>query len=191
MLRANTSITEIDFRFWQLILPCYSVISAVECYSSSLRYDGLRYGLKFKEHNSFILFKKLRSVGFGFDTKRKLMTGAYILASKTGYNNLYKKAERIRYLLRHLLATKFKVYDGLILPTSPLISLTDKSIPQKFTDMYTVIANLTGLPCVQISLGTMNNFLPFGFQVIAKPFDEICLFDICSRLQKLCGLVTL
>ncbi|MGP1912087.1 MAG: amidase family protein, partial [Candidatus Hodgkinia cicadicola] len=187
----NIYIYETSFKFWSIILPCYCVVSAIELYSNLLRYDGLRYGLRLKGKNSFELFKKLRSVGFGINIKRKIMTGAYILTSKSGYKNFYKKAERVRFLIRNWFIIKFKNYNGLILPTFPTIQLTNKSNSKFDYDIYTIIANLTGLPSIQIPMGMSSDLLPFGFQVIARAFDEICLFEICKQLQETCGSIIL
>ncbi|MGP1927289.1 MAG: amidase family protein, partial [Candidatus Hodgkinia cicadicola] len=191
LIRNKIYIHEISFKFWSMILPCYCIISSAEFYSSLLRYDGLRYGLKFKEKNSFALFSKLRSVGFGIAVKQKIMTGAYILTSKSGYRNLYIKADRVRFLIRNWFVIKFKDYTGLILPTFPTKPLTSKRNLEFENDIYTILASLIGLPSIQIPIGISPNLLPFGFQIIAKPFDEICLFDTCARLQETCGLITL
>lgn len=191
LVRNNIRLTETNFKFWSMLLPCYCIISSSEFYSSLSRFDGIRYGLRFKEKNSFALFKKLRSVGLGISVKRKVMTGAYILASKTGYKNLYKKAERVRFLIRNWFVIKFRQYSGLILPTFPIKELINEIDVEFNYDVYTIIANLVGLPSIQIPIGMLSNLLPFGFQILAKPFDEICLFDTCARVQKTCGSITL
>ncbi len=147
--------------------------------------------VKIQRKNSFTLFNKLRSVGFGIAVKNKVMTGAYILASRSGYKNLFIKAERIRFLIRNWFVTKFKNFHGLILPTFPIKPLINENSVESYYDTYTIIANLVGLPCIQIPIGMLSNLMPFGFQVIAKPFDEICLFDTCARLQETCGSITL
>lgn len=111
-----------------MILPCYCVLSAVECYSNFSRYDGLRYGLRVREDDAFLMYKKIRSAGYGAEVKRKLMTGAYVLSSRLGYERLYRKAERVRFMIKNQLNSLLKSSVGLVTPTVPKINLSLSSI---------------------------------------------------------------
>ncbi len=174
-----------------MILPCYCVLSAVECYSNLARYDGIRYGLKIREADAFSMYKKIRSVGFGRDVKRKLMTGVYILTSRLGYSRFYAKAERLRFLVKKRLVSLLGGKVGLVTPTVPKLSLTlDSDTRFRFeSDIYTVLSNITGLPSIQIPTGLDRNSLPFGVQVVGNAFDEAGLIVVCDRLQKVCGMM--
>ncbi len=117
------ALTEVELSFTDMILPCYCVLSAVECYSNLARYDGIRYGLKVREADAFSMYRKIRSAGFGVEVKKKLMTGAYILTSRLGYNRFYAKAERLRFLVKKRLVSSLREKIGLVTPTIPKLSL--------------------------------------------------------------------
>ncbi len=119
MVRAGFRLVEIDLPFVDMVLPCYCVLSSVECCSNLARYDGIKFGLKFKEANSFVLYKKLRSVGFSTEVKRKLLTGAYVMATRWGYEQYYLKAQKLRFEIKSCLATRLK--HALAIAT-PLVS---------------------------------------------------------------------
>ncbi|MFP3037809.1 MAG: hypothetical protein ACKESC_00510, partial [Candidatus Hodgkinia cicadicola] len=112
-------IEEEKLKYIDLLLPCYCVLSSVECYSNFSRYDGIRYGLKLKESDTFRLYKKLRSIGYGLNIRQKLMTGAYILSSRSNYTRFYKRAENIRFVIKSNLLSLITGKLGLIIPTTP------------------------------------------------------------------------
>ncbi len=190
--RAKVVLAEVELSFTSMVLPCYCVLSAVECYSNLARYDGIRYGLKVREADAFSMYKKIRSAGFGVEVKRKLMTGVYILTSRLGYSRFYAKAERLRFLVKKRLVSLLEGRVGLVTPTMPKLSLVLGSDARfRFeSDVYTVLSNITGLPSIQVPTGLDGNSLPFGIQVVGNAFDEAGLVDVCGRLQKVCGIVS-
>ncbi len=99
-----------------MVLPCYCVLSSVECCSNLAKYDGVKFGLKFNDASSFGLYKKLRSVGFSTEVKRKLLTGAYVMATRLGYERYYLKAQRLRFGIKSCLATRLKRALAVVTP---------------------------------------------------------------------------
>ncbi len=168
------------------------MLSAAECYSNLARYDGVRYGLKVREADAFLMYKKIRSAGFGVEVKRKLMTGAYVLTSRLGYSRFYAKAEKLRFLVKKRLISLLGGKIGLVTPTMPKLGLVlGSDVRFRFeSDIYTVLSNITGLPSIHIPTGLDGNSLPFGVQVVGNAFDEAGLVAVCDRLQKICGVVS-
>ncbi len=189
--RLNIEIIEGRINNLDSILPCYCVITAVECLSSLSRYNGIRYGLKLKEHNPLLLYKKLRSISYNSDIKRKLMTGSYILSSRLNNLELYSKALKCRFLIKKCLMTLIKDKIGLVTPIIPHINLNINYIKKNMFnhDVYTILSSITGLPSISIPLGLDKNGIPFGIQIIGKPFDETTLLSFCKKLQETSGLI--
>ncbi|PIM96031.1 Glutamyl-tRNA(Gln) amidotransferase subunit A [Candidatus Hodgkinia cicadicola] len=189
--RIGINITEGKLSNIAVILPAYCVLTSVECFSSLSRYNGIRYGLRFKENNPFLLYKKIRSVGYNPDIRRKLMTGIYILSSKLNNFKLYSKALKYRFITKSNLITLIKNKIGLITPVIPHVNLGINYIrTNTFNhDIYTILSNITGLPSITIPLGINKNSIPFGVQVIGNPFDEVNLLSLCKHIQEVNGLI--
>ncbi|XXM93467.1 amidase family protein [Candidatus Hodgkinia cicadicola] len=189
LARAGFELVEIDLPFVDMVLPCYCVLSSVECCSNLARYDGIKFGLKFKEANSFALYSKLRSVGFSVEVKRKLLTGAYVMATRLGYERYYLKAQRLRFGIKNCLTTRLR---HALAVATPLVSSSwlaggfDRCANTS-SGVYTVLANLTGLPSVSTPSCTNCAGVPFGLQLVAKPFDELSLISISRFVSCVSG----
>ncbi|MFP3038292.1 MAG: amidase family protein [Candidatus Hodgkinia cicadicola] len=153
-------------------------MSAVECYSNFARYDGLRYGLRVREDNAFLMYKKIRSASYGMEVKRKLMTGIYILSSRLGYKRFYNKAVRVRFLIKKRLTSLLKLNVGLVTPTAPKLnlSLSSNNKLQWETDVYTVLSSITGLPSIQVPTGLDKNSLPLEYRLLVMPLMKLVWF---------------
>ncbi len=183
-------IREVVFKMSKYILPCYCILTSVECFSNLARYNSINYGVKFKESNAFVLYRKIRSVGYGMEVKRKLMTAVYILSSRLNYFKLYVKAYRIKFLLKSKLVSLMAGKLGFVLPTVPNVNLDiDHIVTMKFeSDIYTILSNITGLPSINVPIGIDGYGVPFGVQIIGNAFDEVGLLSVCKRIQMACGL---
>ncbi len=189
--RIGINIIESKLNNLDSILPCYCILTSVECLSSLSRYNGIRYGLRLKEYSSLLLYKKLRSIGYNSDIKRKLMTGSYILSSKLNNFKLYSKALRYKFIIKKCLTTLIRGKIGLVTPVSPHTNLSINYAGKTTfnSDIYTILSNITGLPSISIPLGINENSVPFGVQIISNAFDEISLLSFCKRLLKTSGLI--
>ncbi len=190
--RIGINIIEGKLNNIAIALPCYCILTSVECFSSLSRYNGIRYGLRFKENNPFLLYKKLRSVGYNSDIRRKLMTGIYILSSKLNNFKLYSKALQYRFITKSNLVMLIKNKIGLITPVIPHVNLSINYVRTNIFnhDIYTILSNITGLPSITIPLGINKNSTPFGVQIIGNSFDEISLLSFSKQIQEINGLIT-
>ena len=166
----------IDFPFLEFLVPCYYVLTTAEASSNLSRYDGIHFGYRSK--NAFDLestYKKSRTEGFGKEVKRRIMLGTFVLSAGY-YDAYYAKAQKVRRILRNKIDETFKNYQFIIIPTTPNSSFkigqkTADPIEMYLEDIYTVLANLAGIPAISVPLGKNDN-LPYGIQIMAKKFDE-------------------
>ena len=182
------TVDKIDFDLIDYIVPAYYVLTTAEASSNLSRYDGVRYGHQSNEQpadlNDFYLNN--RTEGFGMEVKRRIMLGTFVLS--TGYYDAYySKAQKIRALLAGKMNGIFDDYDAVLMPTSPETAFTlgknDKDpIAMYLADIYTVLANLTGLPGISLPLFSHSNNMPFGLQVMAKRGNELTLLRISGTL---------
>lgn len=179
-----------SFDLLDYIVPAYYVLTTAEASSNLSRYDGIRYGHATKEKiadlNEF--YKHSRSEGFGKEVQRRIMLGTFVLSA--GYYDAYfSKAQQVRRLLVNKTTEIFKDYDVIILPTSPNTAFTigektDDPIAMYLADIYTVFANLTGIPGISLPLFKHSNGMPFGLQLMSNKLSEVTLLQISSLLMK-------
>ena len=184
------TVTEIGFDLLEYVVPAYYVLTTAEASSNLSRYDGIRYGRRTSEHVSDLtdFYKQTRSQGFGKEVQRRIMLGTFVLSS--GYYDAYfSKAQQVRRLLVNKTEAVFAEFDALIMPTSPTtaFSFGDKSndpVAMYLADIFTVFANLTGIPGVSLPLFKHSNGMPFGIQVMTKKTDELTLLQVSDWLMK-------
>ena len=184
------TVTEIDFDLLDYIVPAYYVLTTAEASSNLSRYDGIRYGWQskgnIKELTEF--YKHTRSEGFGKEVQRRIMLGTFVLSS--GYYDAYfSKAQQVRRLLNDKTEAIFTDFDAVIMPTSPTtaFSIGDKTsdpVAMYLADIFTVFANLTGLPGISVPLFKHSNGMPFGLQIMTKKTDELTLLQMADYLMK-------
>lgn len=167
---------EMSLPYTEYTLPVYFTIASSECSSNLARYDGIRYGYRAQNCKNFMeQFIKSRSEGFGKEVKRRIMAGTYSLSS--GYHDeYYKRALKIRTLIKEDFSKAFEKYDIIITPTSPSTAFkfrekTKSPLQMYKSDICTTGVNLAGLPAVSISCG-FKDHLPIGLQIVGKHFDE-------------------
>ncbi len=176
-------------------LASYYIIATAEASSNLSRFDNLRYGYEGSpegyEWNSY--FSESRSK-FGDEVKLRILLGSYVLS--TGYfGKYYAKAQKLRSRIKRELGLLFNKYDILLLPTMPVLPFklgekTTQTIEQYNLDVYTILANLAGIPAISIPAGLSDKGLPIGVQLIAKAFDEQKLIDAAVLLEKVEGFET-
>ena len=179
---------EINFDLLDFVVPAYYVLTTAEASSNLSRYDGVRYGhrSKINPENLNEFYLNNRSEGFGDEVKRRIMLGTFVLS--TGYYDaFYAKAQQIRQLLCARVNEIFSDYDAVIMPVSPCTAFNlgqkDKDpIAMYLADIYTVFANLTGIPAIAIPLFSHSNNMPFGVQVLCNKEQELLLLKISDML---------
>jgi len=170
-----------------LSVPTYYVVAPAECSSNLSRFDGVRFGYRCKEPRDLLdLYKRSRGEGFGAEVKRRIMTGTYVLSA--GYfDAYYLKAQKVRRLITDDFRAAFTQVDLLIGPTTPTPAFAigakiDDPITMYLNDIYTIGANLAGLPGLSLPCGFVDG-LPMGLQLIGPHFSESKLLNAAHRFQ--------
>jgi aspartyl-tRNA(Asn)/glutamyl-tRNA(Gln) amidotransferase subunit A len=184
------SVTEIDFDLLDYVVPAYYVLTTAEASSNLSRYDGIRFGHQTKAVVKDLtdFYNHTRSEAFGKEVQRRIMLGTFVLSS--GYYDAYfSKAQQVRRLLTDRTDQVFTEFDAVIMPTSPTTAfpIGDKTadpIAMYLADIFTVFANLTGIPGISVPLFKHSNGMPFGLQVMCKKTDELTLLQMADYLVK-------
>ena len=180
-------LDEAKFDYLDQIVPTYYVLTTAEASSNLARYDGIHFGYRsLKATDLESTYVKSRSEGFGREVKRRIMLGTYVLSAGY-YDAYYTKAQKVRRLVRDCTKEVFKNYDFIISPTSPhtafeINAQKDDQIKMYLEDIFTVQANLVGIPAISLPLGLTQEKMPFGIQLMAKPFDEAKMFSFSQEL---------
>jgi aspartyl-tRNA(Asn)/glutamyl-tRNA(Gln) amidotransferase subunit A len=184
------TVDEIDFPLLEYILPTYYILATAEASSNLSRYDGVRYGYRSKEtHDLQSLYKKTRAEAFGKEVQRRILLGTFVL-SASYYDAYYTKAQKVRRLIREKTKEIFKEYDFLLMPTAPTTAFkigehTSNPLEMYLADLYSVQANVAGVPGISIPCGNDDEGMPIGLQVIADDFEEEKLFRFSDMLIQL------
>lgn len=179
----------IDFPLLDYVLPTYYILSTAEASSNLSRYDGARYGFRHPDaKNVEEMYKLTRSAGFGTEVKRRIMLGTFVL-SASYYDAFYTKAQKVRRLIRDNMDELFEKYDFLVLPTapSPPFKFGAKSknpIEMYLEDLFTVHANVAGVPAISVPIGHDRNNLAIGFQIMAPHFQEAKLLELAEYISR-------
>ncbi|HET9052664.1 MAG TPA: amidase family protein, partial [Cyclobacteriaceae bacterium] len=184
------SVTAEKFDWLKYLVPTYYVLSTAEASSNLSRYDGIRYGHNspIKTDNLNAFYTQNRTEGFGTEVKKRIMLGNFVLSS--GYYDAYfHKAQQVRRLLTDRIEELFSTYDALILPTVPapapfLGQKNNDSLAVYLSDIYTVFANLTGVPACSVPLFSHSHNMPVGVQVMTNKTDELTLLRVASLLMQ-------
>ncbi len=190
--RLGCNIVEISLPHSEYALAVYYIIMPCEVSANLSRFDGIRYGHSTKEAKDLAeVYFKSRAEGFGPEPKRRIMLGAYALSSGY-YDAYYLKAQKVRALIKQDYEKAFDPsangVDVIVGPTSPSVAfkIGEKSndpLAMYLSDIYTVPANLAGLPAISIPCGLINN-LPVGFQIIANQYEESKLLNTAYKLEQ-------
>jgi aspartyl-tRNA(Asn)/glutamyl-tRNA(Gln) amidotransferase subunit A len=184
------TIEPVTFDFLDYIVPTYYVLTTAEASSNLSRFDGVKYGPRVAHAEDLTgFYEQNRSAGFGKEVKRRIMLGNFVLSS--GYYDAYfTQAQKVRRLIINKTDDVFQQYDLLVMPTVPYPAFRfgEKSkdpIEMFLADLFTVFANLAGIPAISIPLSRHSNGMPFGVQVMTDRFKELTLLRASSLISNL------
>lgn len=178
----------IDFPLLEFALPTYYILATAEASSNLSRYDGVRYGHRSENTKDLeSLYKKTRAEGFGKEVQRRILLGTFVL-SASYYDAYYTKAQKVRKLIREKTRDIFREYDFIIMPTTPTTAYrlgehTEDPVEMYLGDLFSVHANVAGVPAISIPCGKDNHGLPIGLQITGNDFDESKLFQFSKVLM--------
>ncbi|NOT51887.1 MAG: Asp-tRNA(Asn)/Glu-tRNA(Gln) amidotransferase subunit GatA [Chitinophagaceae bacterium] len=183
------SAEPVKFDLLDFIVPAYYVLTTAEASSNLSRYDGVKYGYRTGKSITDLVefYKQTRSEGFGKEVKRRIMLGTFVLSA--GYYDAYfTRAQKVRRLLCDHVKKIFNNFDLMLLPTSPVTAFKvgekiNDPIAMYLADIYTVMANLVGIPAISLPLFKHSNNMPFSVQVMANHFDELTLLQVSSLMM--------
>jgi aspartyl-tRNA(Asn)/glutamyl-tRNA(Gln) amidotransferase subunit A len=185
--KLGATLREVSCPSLPLSVPTYYVVAPAECSSNLARFDGVRFGHRCEEpRNLADLYCRSRGEGFGAEVKRRIMTGTYVLSAGY-YDAYYLKAQRVRQLISRDFAEAFAQVDLLLGPTSPTTAFpigakSEDPITMYLNDIYTIGANLAGLPAMSLPCGFAAG-LPVGLQLIGPHFSEARMLNAAHRYQ--------
>ena len=183
------SVDIIEFDLLEYAVPAYYVLTTAEASSNLARFDGIRYGYRSESASDIHqVYTKTRTEGFGEEVKRRIMMGAFVLSAGY-YDAYYGKAQKVRRLLQDRTNAIFDEYDHLILPVSPTTAWevgakNEDPIAVYLSDIFTVLANLTGHPGISFPIDHDNNDMPIGIQIMSQSFCEGELLSLGANLLK-------
>src|SRR5689334_10606346 len=167
---------------------CYYIIATAEASSNLARYDGVRYGFRAEEAMALReMYARTREIGFGEEVKRRIMLGTYVLSSGY-YDAYYSKAQKVRALVKRDYQNAFAACDAILTPTSPSVAFklgakSDDPLAMYLNDVYTVSANLAGIPGISVPCGLSSEGLPIGVQWLGNFWSEKSLLNLASRYE--------
>jgi len=181
---------EISLPHTKYALPTYYVVAPAEASSNLARYDGVRFGLREVAPGSDLrdLYERTRAAGFGQEVRRRIMIGTYVLSAGY-YDAYYLKAQKVRALIRRDFEQAWAQCDAIVTPATPSAAFgmdekQDDPLTMYLNDVFTVTANLAGLPGLAVPAGVDGSGLPLGLQVIGKPFDEETCFSVGAAIER-------
>lgn len=186
--KLGATVKDIQLPNSHLSVSAYYVIAPAEASANLSRYDGVRYGYRCDNPVDLEdMYKRTRSEGFGTEVKRRIMVGTYALSAGY-YDAYYRKAQKIRRLIKNDFQSAFEEVDVIMGPTAPhtafaIGSQNDDPVTMYLEDIYTIAVNLAGLPGISIPAGFINN-LPVGLQIVGKDFAEAQLLNVAHKFQQ-------
>ena len=182
-------VVPISLPHTEYAIPTYYIIATAEASSNLARYDGVRYGHRAKAVRSLSdMYERTRDEGFGAEVKRRIMLGTYALSAGY-YDAYYLKAQRVRTLLARDFEEAFKLVDAIVTPTSPTAAFklgekTEDPLAMYLADVYTVTADLVGIPGISVPCGETREKLPIGLQILGRHFDEATILRVAQNYEK-------
>ena len=170
-------------------LSAYYILMTAEASSNLARFDGARYGHRSADgHDLASMYTLSRSEGFGAETKRRIMLGTYVLSAGY-YDAYYRKAQRVRRLIQNDFFDAFQDVDCLLMPTTPTTAFgfgekIDDPLAMYLSDIYTVSANLAGIPAISVPCGADRRGLPIGVQILGPQFGEPAILNVAEYIER-------
>jgi len=184
---AGAQVREVSLPHARLGLAVYYVVATAEASANLARFDGVRYGLREQAGDLFRLYAETRGKGFGEEVKRRIILGTFVLSSGY-YDAYYRKAQKVRTLIVQDFLSAFNEVDAVLMPTTPeqAFAIGERNrdpLRMYLSDLFTVPANLAGLPAISIPVCTPEQGLPAGIQVIGPQLREDIVFAVASGLE--------
>jgi aspartyl-tRNA(Asn)/glutamyl-tRNA(Gln) amidotransferase subunit A len=195
-LRAEgAAIVDVSLPHTRYGLATYYIVAPAEASSNLARYDGVRFGARSEGRDLIELYENTRADGFGAEVKRRIMIGTYVLSAGY-YDAYYLRAQKVRALILRDFTEVFREVDALLTPTTPTAAFAqgdrmDDPITMYLNDVFTVPANMSGIPGLSVPAGLDAGGLPLGLQVLGRPFDEETVFAVGAVLERAAGFAAL
>ena len=187
LISRGHTVEAVDFDLLDYIIPAYYVLTTAEASSNLSRYDGIRFGYRSPHaHDLESTYKRSRTEGFGTEVKRRIMLGAFVLSAGY-YDAYYGKAQKVRRLIQDRTKKIFEEYDFIMMPAAPgpawnLGEKADDPVAMYLADIFTVQANMTGIPAICLPLGIHPDGLPVGMQFMADKLQETKLLAFANHV---------
>tara|TARA_Y100001970_G_C14254625_1_gene874326 strand:- start:4479 stop:5936 length:1458 start_codon:yes stop_codon:yes gene_type:complete len=187
--KSGAKIIDVSLPNTQYALPTYYIVAPAEASSNLARYDGVKFGYRSKKGDNLIeMYENTRGEGFGDEVKRRILIGTYVLSSGY-YDAYYLKAQKVRNLIKNDFDECFKNVDAILTPSTPSSAFkigekTNDPISMYLNDIFTVPANLAGLPAISIPAGHNKEGYPLGLQIISKTLNEQTILNIAFGMEK-------
>ena len=184
----GATTVDVELRHAKYGIAVYYIIATAEASSNLARFDGVRYGYRTEEAaNLREMYFKTREKGFGAEVKRRIMLGTYVLSSGY-YDAYYSKAQKVRNLVKQDYVNAFTKCDAILTPTTPTVAFkigekSDDPIAMYLSDIYTVSANLAGVPAISVPCGLSSEGLPIGAQLVGNFWSESTLFNLTHKYE--------
>jgi aspartyl-tRNA(Asn)/glutamyl-tRNA(Gln) amidotransferase subunit A len=182
-------VVPISLPHTEYAIPTYYIVATAEASSNLARYDGVRYGYRARDARTLSeMYRRTRDQGFGAEVKRRIMLGTYALS--TGYYDAYYlKAQKVRTLLTRDFEEAFKKVDAIVTPTSPTAAFklgekADDPLAMYLADIYTVTADLAGIPGISVPCGETHEKLPIGLQILGRHFNEATILRLAQAYEQ-------
>ena len=186
--RLGASLVDVSLPHTKYAVSCYYIIASAEASSNLARYDGVQYGLREDTRRMIDMYAATRTAGFGEEAKRRILLGSYALSSGY-YEAYYLKAMLVRTKIKNDFSEAFKSCDVILTPTSPTPAFKigermNDPLKMYLSDIFTIPANLAGIPGISVPCGFSKNNLPIGLQLLGKPFDEEALIRVSHAFEQ-------
>ena len=184
----GAEVVEVSLPHTEYAVATYYIVATAEASSNLARYDGVHYGHRSEEQADIVdMYSHSRREGFGAEVKRRIMLGTYALSSGY-YDAYYLKASRVRTLMRQDFDAAFGEVDAILCPTSPTAAFkagerTEDPLQMYLSDVFTISANLAGIPGISIPCGFTDAGLPIGMQILGRPFEEATILQIAHAFE--------
>lgn len=185
--KLGCAVREISLPHTKYALSCYYIVATAEASSNLARYDGVRYTTRIEGDTLSEMYRNTRGCGFGVEVKRRIMLGTYALSAGY-YDAYYRKAQQVRALITRDFTNAFQEVDAIVAPVSPFPAFKigekiDDPLAMYLSDVYTLTADLSGVPAMSVPCGESAEGLPVGLQIFAKHFDETTMFRVAHHYE--------
>lgn len=189
LAKLGCEIVPVSLPHTKYAIPTYYIVATAEASSNLARYDGVRYGYRARAARTLPeMYRRSRDQGFGPEVKRRIMLGTYALSAGY-YDAYYLKAQKVRTLLTQDFDEAFKKVDAIVTPTSPTAAFklgekVDDPLAMYLADIYTVTADLAGIPGISVPCGKTKEKLPIGLQILGKHFEEATILRVANAYEQ-------